>query len=132
MKGTSLLLAAGAMMLQAETLGDPGLAGCTAAIEGLRLDFPIDQQARRTLPDRSVYYWMSGRISNLGSVPREIPPLMLTFRSSDESVVFRHEIDFGGKRLDPGQSLEVERVFLNTPRSAEYREITWKPCEPEA
>lgn len=128
MMGASLLLAAGAAMLGAEASSDPGSAACSAAIEGLLLDFPIDQQARRTLPDRSVYYWMSGRVTNRGSVPRELPPLIIVFRNSEEDIVLTHEIDFGGKLLDPGESVEVERAVANTPRSARYRELTWRPC----
>ncbi len=93
---------------------------------GLQLDFPASRQERRTLPDKSVYYGLSGTITNTGDTRRSVPAVLIVFRGARNQIVFTQELVPPKRVLAPGETVEINEA-LTVPRSARFREIGWKP-----
>ena len=54
----------------------------------LLLDFPADQQDRRTLPDGSEFFSASGTITNSGRETRTVPSILIVMRNEREVPVY--------------------------------------------
>ncbi len=93
---------------------------------GLQLDFPANRQERRTLPDKSVYFGLSGTITNTGATRRSVPSVLIVFRGARNQIVFSQELVPPKRVLAPGETVEINEA-LTVPRSARFREIGWKP-----
>ena len=93
---------------------------------GLQLDFPASRQERRTLPDKSVYYGLSGTIKNVGETRRSVPAVLIVFRGARNQIVYSQELVPPKRVLAPGESIEINEA-LTVPRTARFREIGWKP-----
>ncbi|WP_246021783.1 thioredoxin [Alteraurantiacibacter aquimixticola] len=92
----------------------------------LQLDFPIDQQEKREMPNGQEYFSVNGTITNIGSQAREVPPILVILRDERERKVFELEIVPEQSSLAPGESLDVMRAVVDVPRSARIAEIGWK------
>jgi predicted Zn finger-like uncharacterized protein len=95
--------------------------------DGLQLDFPVNRQERRTLPDKSIYYGLAGTITNVGTTRRSVPTVLVVFRDARNRIVFSDEIAPPKRVLAPGESVEINEAIAEVPRSAKYRQIGWKP-----
>jgi hypothetical protein len=93
----------------------------------LQLDFPADQQERRQLPDGTEYFGASGTITNIGSVTRGLPPILIVLRDGHDRIVYSWEVYPPKRSLAPGESMTVNQAVTDVPRSAKVAEIGWKP-----
>jgi hypothetical protein len=93
----------------------------------LQLDFPPDQQERRQLPDGTEYFGASGTITNIGSVARQVPPILIVLRDARDRIVYSWEVYPPKRTLAPGESMTVNQAVTDVPRSARVAEIGWKP-----
>lgn len=93
----------------------------------LQLDFPADQQERRQLPNGIEYFGASGTITNVGSVARDVPPILIVLRDARERIVYSFEVQPPKRSLAPGESVTVNEAVTDVPRSARLAEIGWKP-----
>lgn len=98
-----------------------------AAQADLQLDFPADQQERRQLPDGTEYFGASGSITNIGSVARNVPPILIVLRDGHDRIVYSWEVYPPKRSLAPGESMTVNQAVTDVPRSAKVAEIGWKP-----
>ena len=98
-----------------------------AAQADLQLDFPADQQERRQLPDGTEYFGASGTITNIGSVARNVPPILIVLRDGHDRIVYSWEVYPPKRNLAPGESMTVNQAVTDVPRSAKVAEIGWKP-----
>jgi hypothetical protein len=98
-----------------------------AAQADLQLDFPADQQERRQLPDGTEYFGASGTITNIGSVARNVPPILIVLRDAQDRIVYSWEVYPPKRSLAPGESETVNQAVTDVPRSAKVAEIGWKP-----
>lgn len=98
-----------------------------AAQADLQLDFPADQQERRQLPDGTEYFGASGTITNIGSVTRSVPPILIVLRDGHDRIVYSWEVYPPRRSLAPGESMSVNQAVTDVPRSAKVAEIGWKP-----
>jgi predicted Zn finger-like uncharacterized protein len=98
-----------------------------AAQADLQLDFPPDQQERRQLPDGAEYFGASGTITNIGSVARNVPPILIVLRDAKDRIVYSWEVYPPKRTLAPGESMTVNQAVTDVPRSAKVAEIGWKP-----
>jgi predicted Zn finger-like uncharacterized protein len=98
-----------------------------AAQADLQLDFPADQQERRQLPDGTEYFGASGTITNIGSVTRSVPPILIVLRDGHDRIVYSWEVYPPKRSLAPGESMTVNQAVTDVPRSAKVAEIGWKP-----
>ena len=98
-----------------------------AAQEDLQLDFPPDQQERRQLPDGTEYFGASGTITNVGSVARDVPPILIVLRDERDRIVYSWEVYPPQRSLAPGESMTINQAVTDVPRAARVAEIGWKP-----
>lgn len=93
----------------------------------LVLEFPPDQQDRRTLPNGTEFFGASGTITNVGRETRSIPPILIVLRDERDRIVYRWEIAPPQARLAPGETVSINEAVTDVPRSARIAEIGWKP-----
>ena len=93
----------------------------------LQLDFPPEQQERRTLPNGTEFFGASGRITNVGTEARPVPTILIVLRDSRERIVYSWEVPPPQPSLAPGETVAVNEAVTDIPRSARFAEIGWKP-----
>ena len=91
------------------------------------LEFPADQQDRRTLPDGSEYFGVAGQIRNVGRETRPVPPVLIVLYDSRNRKVYNWEILPRQGRLQPGETLSINEAITDLPKSARFAEIGWSP-----
>ncbi|MFA9200349.1 MAG: zinc-ribbon domain-containing protein [Cypionkella sp.] len=94
----------------------------------LVLDFPRDQQERRTLPNGTEYFGASGTVKNVGRETRSVPPILIVLRDGRERIVYSWEIAPPKPSLAPGETVTINEAVTDVPRSAKIAEIGWKPA----
>ncbi len=98
-----------------------------AAQSELKLNFPLDQQERRQLPNGTEYFGASGTITNTGSVVRQVPSILIVLRDERERIVYSWEVVPPRRSLAPGETIAINEAVTDVPRSARIAEIGWKP-----
>lgn len=93
----------------------------------LKLDFPPDQQDRRTLPNGTEYFGASGTVTNVGSETVSVPSILIVMRDERNRIVYTLEIAPPQPSLAPGETMPIREAVTDVPRSAKYAEIGWKP-----
>ncbi|WP_370177091.1 zinc-ribbon domain-containing protein [Alteriqipengyuania sp.] len=93
----------------------------------LVLEFPANQQDRRTLPDGSEYFGVAGEIKNVGRETKAVPPVLIVLYDSRNRKVYNWEILPRQGRLQPGESLDINEAITDLPKSAKFAEIGWSP-----
>ncbi|MGB7374398.1 zinc-ribbon domain-containing protein [Pontixanthobacter sp.] len=93
----------------------------------LVLDFPADQQDRRTLPDGSEFFSASGTITNVGRTELSVPSILILMRDERDRVVYSWVVVPPAASLAPGASTTINEVATDVPKSAKFAEIGWKP-----
>ena len=97
------------------------------AAEDLVLDFPADQQERRSLPDGSEFFGASGTITNTGRETRNVPSILIVMRNERDAPVYDWVVVPPKDSLAPGESMTINEVMVGVPRSAKFAEFGWKP-----
>lgn len=93
----------------------------------LLLEFPGDQQDRRTLPSGVEFFGASGTITNTGRETRSIPPILIVLRDGQERIVYTWEVAPPQATLAPGETVAINEAVTDVPRSARVAEFGWKP-----
>ena len=93
----------------------------------LVLDFPKEQQERRTLPNGTEYFGASGTVKNVGRETRSVPSILIVLRDARDRIVYSWEIAPPKPRLAPGETVTINEAVTDVPRSAKFAEIGWKP-----
>lgn len=93
----------------------------------LQLDFPPEEQERRTLPNGTEFFGASGRITNIGTQTRAIPTILIVLRDSRDTIVFSYEIPPPQRELVPGETVTINEAVTDIPRRAAFAEFGWKP-----
>ena len=93
----------------------------------LVLEFPPDQQDRRTLPNGTEFFQANGTVTNVGRETRELPPILIVLRDGRERIVYSWEVAPPQPRISPGESVTINEAVTDVPRSAKFAEIGWKP-----
>lgn len=93
----------------------------------LLLDFPADQQDRRSLPDGSEFFSASGTITNSGRETRTLPSILIVMRNEREVPVYSWVLAPPKNALAPGESVTINEIATDVPRNAKYAEIGWNP-----
>jgi len=92
----------------------------------LTLDFPPNRQDRRTLPNGTEYFGVSGSITNAGKERRVVPTLLIVLRDEQNRIVYSWEVTPPKSVLAPGESMPVIEAVTDIPRAAKFAEIGWK------
>ncbi len=93
----------------------------------LLLDFPADQQDRRTLPNGTEYFGASGTVTNIGRSTINVPSILIVLRDERGRIVYNWEVVPPQSQLAPGATMTVKEAVTDVPRSAKIAEIGWKP-----
>lgn len=94
---------------------------------GLVLDFPPGRQDRRTLPNGSKFFGVSGKVTNVGGTRKAVPTILVLLRDSRNRVVYTWELNPPKRTLNPGESMTINEAMTDVPQSAKVAEIGWKP-----
>lgn len=93
----------------------------------LQLEFPAEQQDRRTLASGAEYFGASGTVTNTGRETRDVPPILIVLRDKRDRIVYSWEVTPPRSTLAPGESVRINEAVTDVPRSAAIAEIGWKP-----
>lgn len=93
----------------------------------LVLDFPRDQQERRTLPNGTEFFGASGTVKNVGRETRRLPSILIVLRDARERIVYSWEIAPPKPTIAPGETVTINQAMADVPKSAKIAEIGWKP-----
>ncbi len=93
----------------------------------LVLDFPLEQQEKRELPNGTEYFMVRGSITNVSADAQDVPKILIILRDARDRIVYSWEIDPGQRSIGPGQTITVSKATTEVPRSAQVAEIGWKP-----
>lgn len=93
----------------------------------LVLDFPAARQDRRTLPDNSILFAVSGTVTNVGRETRRVPNILIAFYDETETRAYRWEIVPPVRTLAPGESVTINEANNEVPRRARKARIGWSP-----
>lgn len=93
----------------------------------LTLEFPAEQQDRRTLANGAEYFGASGTVTNTGRETREVPPILIILRDKRDRIVYSWEMTPPKRTLAPGETIRINEAVTDVPRSAAIAEIGWKP-----
>ncbi len=93
----------------------------------LVLDFPADQQDRRTLPNNTEFFGASGTITNTGRETLPVPSILIVMRDARERIVYSWEVAPPQPTLAPGEIMRIDEAVIDVPKSAKFAEIGWKP-----
>ncbi|MGN3974895.1 zinc-ribbon domain-containing protein [Tsuneonella sp. SYSU-LHT278] len=93
----------------------------------LVLDFPRDQQERRTLPNGTEYFGASGTVKNVGRETRKVPSILIVLSDARDRIVYTWEIAPPKPELAPGETVTINEAVTDIPKSARFVEIGWKP-----
>lgn len=101
----------------------------TFAVEqpDLVLEFPPEQQDRRTLPNGTEFFGASGTITNVGRETRTVPSILIVMRDARDRIVYSWEVAPPKAQLAPGESVTINEAVTDVPKSAKFAEIGWKP-----
>ncbi|MBM0170836.1 zinc-ribbon domain-containing protein [Altererythrobacter sp. C41] len=101
----------------------------TFAVEqpDLVLEFPPEQQDRRTLPNGTEFFGASGTITNVGRETRAVPSILIVMRDARDRIVYSWEVAPPKAQLAPGESVTINEAVTDVPKSAKFAEIGWKP-----
>ncbi|RXZ64284.1 thioredoxin [Pelagerythrobacter rhizovicinus] len=93
----------------------------------LVLEFPPEQQDRRTLPNGTEFFGASGTITNVGRETHTIPSILIVMRDARDRIVYSWEVAPPKAQLAPGESVTINEAVTDVPKSAKFAEIGWKP-----
>lgn len=93
----------------------------------LQLDFPQEEQERRTLPNGTEFFGASGRVTNIGTEARTLPTILIVLRDARDTIVFSYEIPPPQRELAPGETVTINEAVTDIPRRAAFAEFGWKP-----
>ncbi|MEJ5979224.1 DUF2939 domain-containing protein [Novosphingobium sp. PS1R-30] len=93
----------------------------------LVLNFPANRQDRRVMPNGAEFFSVSGTITNVGDVARELGAIVVTLRDRSGRRLSSLEITPPRSRLEHGETTEVNEAFTDIPVEATTAEISWKP-----
>ncbi len=93
----------------------------------LVMNFPKNQQERRTLPNGTEFFGASGTVKNVGRESRSVPSILIVLSDARDRKVYSWEIAPPKPRLAPGETMTVNEAVTDVPRSAKFAEIGWKP-----
>lgn len=93
----------------------------------LELEFPVEEQERRTLPNGTEYFGARIIVTNTARETRDVPPILIVLRDGRERIVFSWEVTPPQASLAPGESMTINEAMTDVPRSAVFADIGWAP-----
>ena len=95
--------------------------------DGLKLEFPVDEQDRYELRDGTWYFGANGTVTNASQTARSVPGIVIVLRDKQGQIVHRAEVRAPKRVLAPGESVDIREALVPVPRSVVRAEFGWKP-----
>ena len=93
----------------------------------LELEFPVEEQERRTLPNGTEYFGARIVVTNTARETRSVPPILIVLRDEREQIRFRWEVTPPQSTLAPGETMTINEAMTDVPKSAVIAEVGWAP-----
>ena len=93
----------------------------------LQIEFPVDQQERRTLADGTEYFGAKIIIKNTSRETRQVPSLLIVLRDARERKVFDWVVVPPQNELAPGEEMTINEATTEIPPAAIFADIGWAP-----
>lgn len=98
-----------------------------AAQPNLQLEFPVEEQERRTLPNGTEFFGARIVVTNTARESREVPPVLIVLRDQRERQVYSWVVEPPQANLSPGEELTINEAVTDVPKSAVFADIGWAP-----
>lgn len=100
--------------------------GFGETVPGLTIDLPpAKDDDRRTLPDGTEVFNVSGSVINEGQERQDVPDMLIALRDAEGRVVYSREIAAPVENLGPGETARFNELLIDIPRSAVTSQIGW-------
>ncbi|MBC2669034.1 zinc-ribbon domain-containing protein [Novosphingobium piscinae] len=93
----------------------------------LALDFPHNRMDRRTLPNGTEFFGISGKVTNVGTQRRTVPTIRIVLRDKQNRIVYQFDVAPPKRQLAPGESVTINEARTDVPRTADAVEYGWMP-----
>ena len=93
----------------------------------LQLEFPVEEQERRTLPNGTEFFGARIIVTNTARETRAVPPILVVLRDGRERIVYSWEVVPPQSELAPGEVMTINEAITDVPRSAVFADIGWAP-----
>lgn len=93
----------------------------------LTLEFPAEEQERRTLPNGTEFFGARIIITNTARETRSVPPVVIVLRDGRERIVYSWEVIPPQSELAPGEVMTINEAITDIPKSAVFADIGWAP-----
>lgn len=93
----------------------------------LKLDFPVAEQERRTLPNGTEFFGARIRVTNSARSSVPVPDILIVLRDERERQVYSWVVAPPQSSLAPGETMTINEAVTDVPRSAVFADIGWAP-----
>lgn len=93
----------------------------------LQIDFPVEEQERRTLANGTEYFGARIIVTNTARETRAVPPILIVLRDARERIVYSWEVTPSQASLAPGETMTINEATTDVPKAAVYADIGWAP-----
>jgi len=93
----------------------------------LTLDFPPNRMDRRTLPNGTKFFGISGKVTNVGKERRTVPSIRFVLQDKQGLTVYQFDIAPPKRQLAPGESVTINEARTDVPATAVAVLYGWTP-----
>ena len=93
----------------------------------LTLDFPVEEQERRTLANGTEFFGARISVTNEARESRDVPPILIVLRDARERIVYSWEVVPPQSSLAPGETMTINEAITDVPKAAVFADIGWAP-----
>ena len=93
----------------------------------LKLEFPVEEQERRTLANGTEFFGARIIVTNEARESRDVPPILIVLRDARERIVYSWEVVPPQSSLTPGETMTINEAITDVPKAAVFADIGWAP-----
>ncbi|TMM45879.1 MJ0042-type zinc finger domain-containing protein [Qipengyuania marisflavi] len=93
----------------------------------LKLEFPVADQERRTLPNGTEFFGARILVTNTARETRNVPGILIVLRDQRERQVYSWVVTPQQRTLTPGETMTINEAVTDVPKSAVFADIGWAP-----
>ena len=98
-----------------------------AGTPDLKLEFPVAEQDRRTLPNGTEFFGARIKVTNTARESRTVPDILIVLRDQRERQVYSWVVAPPQSTLGPGATVTINEAVTDVPKSAVFADIGWAP-----
>ena len=82
---------------------------------------------RRTLPNGTEFFGISGKVTNVGKERRTVPSIRFMLQDKQRRTVYQFDIAPPKRQLAPGESVTINEARTDVPGTADSVVYGWTP-----